>query len=199
MQHSIILASGSSIRAELLQRAGVSFSVMKPRVDEEMIKSAMLAEGESPRNIADALAQAKAEKVSMKEPSAFIIGCDQVLAFEGKILSKPESSDDAGAQLRALSGKTHELFTAAVICQDGRAIWRKVSDVRMTMRPISESYLDSYISRNWPEISHACGSYQVEAEGSRLFSKIDGDHFAVMGLPLLEILDYLALRGVIDS
>lgn len=199
MPQSIILASGSSVRAELLSRAGVSFEVKKARVDEQMIKQALLADGETPRNIADALAQAKAEKIGLREPDPFTIGCDQILAIEGEILSKPENLEDARRQLRRLSGRKHELHSAVVIYQGGKPVWRNVSDVRMTMRPLSEAYLEAYLARNWPAISQSCGAYQLESEGSRLFTHIEGSYFAVLGLPLLELLDYLALRGAIDS
>ncbi|KAA2315450.1 septum formation protein Maf [Pseudooceanicola sediminis] len=199
MSQSIILASGSTIRAELLARAGVSFEVMTARVDEQSIKASLLAEGESPRNVADALAQTKAEKIGARVPGAFTIGCDQVLAFDGQIVSKPARLEEAKRQLQMLAGKQHQLHSAAVIVEGGKTVWRKVSDVTMTMRAISDDYLEAYLARNWPEVSHSCGAYQVEAEGSRLFSRIQGDYFAVLGLPLLEVLDYLALRGAIES
>ncbi|MBT9385713.1 septum formation protein Maf [Pseudooceanicola sp. CBS1P-1] len=195
----ILLASGSAIRAELLKNAGISFEARKPRVDEDAVRQALEAEGESPRNIADALAQAKAEKVGRKAPEAFVIGCDQVLDLEGRIFSKPESLEEARDQLRALAGKRHVLHTAAVIHNEDRVVWRKVSSVKMTMRPFSEAFLEGYLERNWPEVGTSCGAYQVESEGVRLFSRIEGDYFAILGLPLLEILDYLALRGAIDS
>lgn len=199
MSSQILLASSSEIRAQLLRRAGVAFDVMKARVDEEMVKAALLAEGESPRNIADALAGLKAEKVGMKHPDHFTIGCDQVLELEGRILSKPPTKEAARAQLEDLAGKRHSLHTAAVIFHEGRPVWRKLVEVKMTMRTPSPAYLDMYIERNWPGISWSCGAYQLEAEGARLFSRVEGDYFAVLGLPLLEILDYLALRGAIAS
>ena len=195
----ILLASGSAIRAELLKRAGVSFEIAKPRVDEDMVREALQAEGESARNIADALAQLKSERVGMKHPEALTIGCDQVLACEGRIYSKPESPDQAMEQIRALSGKRHSLYTAAVVHEGGRPVWRKLSEVKMTMRELSPAYLESYVARNWPDISWSCGAYQVEAEGSRLFSRIEGDYFAILGLPLLELLDYLIVRGALEA
>ncbi|QPM91476.1 Maf family protein [Pseudooceanicola algae] len=199
MSQKIILASGSAIRAELLTRADVPYEVVKPRVDEEMVRASLLAEGESPRNLADALAQLKSERVGMKHPDALTIGCDQVLDCEGKVFSKPETPEQARDQISALSGKGHSLHTAAVIHEGGRPVWRKSAEVKLTMRTLSDSYIGSYVTRNWPAISWSCGAYQVEAEGSRLFSRIDGDYFAILGLPLLEILDYLILRGALET
>jgi len=197
MTETIILASGSEIRSALLRNAGVDFTVIVPRLDEEMIRDAMLAEGATPREIADALAENKARKVSAKAPHSLVIGCDQVLEFEGKSLSKPASPEEARAQLCALSGKRHSLLSAVVICQDGRPIWRHVGQVRLQMREISESYIDDYLMRNWESIRHAVGCYKLEEEGVRLISRIDGDYFTVLGLPMIELLGYLMVRGVL--
>ena len=195
----ILLASGSEIRAELLRRAGVAFEISKARIDEEMVKASLQAEGERPRNIADALAGLKAEKVGLKHPDAFTIGCDQVLELDGEILSKPESAEEARAQIERLAGQRHSLHTAAVIHNEGKPVWRKLSEVKLTMRRPSPAYLDDYIARNWPAIGQSCGAYQLENEGARLFTRVDGDYFSVLGLPLLEILDYLGLRGAIAA
>ena len=199
MPASILLASGSEIRAELLRRAAVPFEVEKARVDEEAIKAALLAEGESPRDIADALAEAKAAKVGRKRPESYVIGCDQTCDIEGQILGKPESPEAAREQIMLLAGRSHKLHSAAVIFHEGKPVWRKVSTVKLTMRIPSPEYLDDYIDRNWPEIGWSCGAYQLEAEGARLMTRVEGDYFAVLGLPLLEIIDYLALRGAIAS
>ncbi len=199
MSVPIILASGSSIRAQLLENAGVPFTVQTARVDEETAKRALLAEDVSPRDIADTLAEMKARKVSDKTPGAMVLGCDQVLDFDGRLLSKPESPADALAQLRAMRGKRHMLLSAAVIYQDGEPIWRHVGQVRLRMRMSSDAYLRNYVDRNWDSIRHAVGAYKLEEEGVRLFATIDGDYFNVLGMPLLELLNFLAVKGVIDQ
>lgn len=199
MAHDIILASGSQIRAQLLANAGVSHEVLPARVDEEAIKASLLAEGVSPRDIADALADAKARKVSGKRTDALVIGCDQVLAHEGGVVSKPDSPEDAGRQLRALRAKRHTLLSAAVIYHEAKPLWRHVGQVRLYMRDVSDSYLDSYVDRNWDSIRTSVGGYKLEEEGVRLFSRIEGDYFTILGLPLLELLNYLTLSGELEG
>jgi len=199
MDTSIILASGSQIRAQLLRNAGVDFEVSAARIDEDMVKAALLAEEALPRDIADTLAEMKARKIADKNPNAMVIGCDQVLAFKQSILSKPVSPEDAAQQLRLMRGEQHILLSAAVIYHEGRAVWRHVGQVRLRMRDVSDAYLDDYISRNWDDIRHSVGAYQLEGEGVRLFHSISGDYFHVLGLPLLELLAYLTLRGVIEG
>ncbi|RKT32300.1 septum formation protein [Roseovarius halotolerans] len=195
----IILASGSEIRQILLRNAGVDFRAVVARVDEDAMRDGMLAEGASARDIADALAEMKAQKVSARHPEALVIGCDQVLNLQGAMLTKPESREHAREQLMQLRGKRHELLSAAVICEAGKPLWRHVGQVRLTMRMFSESYLDAYIARNWDSIRHSVGAYKLEEEGVRLFSQVQGDYFTVLGLPLLELLSYLTLRGDLDG
>lgn len=197
MNTPITLASGSEIRAQMLRNAGVSFDIHIARVDEEMIKASLLAEDASPRDVADALAEAKARKVSDKV-SGLVIGCDQVLDFQGSLLSKPKNEQDAIAQLQALRGQRHMLLSAAVIYEDGKPVWRHVGRVRLLMRDASDEYLTDYVARNWDSIRQSVGSYKLEEEGVRLFTRIDGDYFNVLGMPLLELLAYLTLRGVLQ-
>lgn len=199
MSVPIVLASGSQIRATLLRNAGLEIEAIAPRVDEDAVKTALIAEGAPPRDIADALAELKARKLSEKHPGALVIGCDQVLDFDGALLSKPETPETALDQLRQMRGKRHKLLSAAVICQDGQPEWRHVGQVRLAMRDASDAYLQDYVSRNWDSIRHSVGAYKLEEEGVRLFTTIDGDYFTVLGMPLLELLNFLMLRGAIDS
>lgn len=197
MSQRLILASSSSTRAELLHRAHVPFDVSVPRLDEVCIKDALVADGVGPRDMADALASAKARKVSSKIRDAVVLGCDQVLSFDGKVLSKPQSKEDAVAQLSAMQGKRHMLFSAAVIFEDGEPTWRHIGQVRLFMRQTTESWIVDYVDRNWDSIQYSVGAYKLEEEGVRLFDKIEGDYFNVLGMPLLEILSYLTLRGIL--
>ena len=199
MAQPIILASGSEIRKHLLKNAGLDFEVVKPRVDEESVKAALLEEGALPRDVADALAELKASRVSSQAGEALVIGCDQVLAFKDRIFSKPHTKDDARAQLQELRNDRHSLLSAAVLFEDGKPIWRHVGEVRLRMRDFSDAYLDDYLDRNWESVRHAVGAYKLEEEGVRLFSRIDGDYFNVLGLPLIELLSYLTLRGTLPS
>ena len=195
MPDPLILASGSSIRAEMLRRACVPFEVILPRVDEETIKQALQGDGAKPRDIADTLAEAKARKVGSKHPDRLVLGTDQVLQFGEDILTKPKSPDQALAQLQSLRGKSHQLLSAAVVYENGKPVWRHISKATLNMRDASDAWLLAYVERNWDSIQHSVGSYKIEEEGVRLFTRIEGDNFTIMGLPLLELLSYLTMRG----
>lgn len=195
MPQKIVLASGSAIRAQLLRQAAIEHEVVPARIDEQMITAALRAEGAKPRDIADTLAEMKARKVSEKMPEALVLGCDQVLEHRGEMLQKPEDRVQAIVQLHQLRGDRHSLLSAAVLYQDGKPLWRHVGQVRLRMREASDAYIDDYVARNWESIRHAVGCYKLEEEGVRLFSQIEGDYFHVLGMPFLELLNYLTLRG----
>ncbi|UWQ04676.1 nucleoside triphosphate pyrophosphatase [Aliiroseovarius crassostreae] len=194
MATQFILASGSEIRATLLRNAGLSFEVIPARIDEDMIKMSLKAEGAHSRDLADALAEFKARKISEKHRNALVLGCDQVADLGGGVMSKPSTQEDAISQLTEMSGKTHRLLSAAVLYQDGKPLWRHVGLVRMKMRDLSAGYIQDYVARNWDSIRHSVGAYKLEEEGVRLFSSVEGDYFNVLGLPLTELLSYLIER-----
>lgn len=197
MQPHLILASGSSVRAALLTNAGLRIAVQPAAVDEAAIVAALQAEGAAADEIADAVAGAKAQKASGRNPGQLVLGCDQVLAAGGTILRKAATVHEAATQLGGLSGNRHELYSAAVICLDGQPIWRFTGHVRLTMRILSDAFVADYLDRNWDELRHCVGCYQFEREGVRLFRHIEGDYFHILGLPLMEVLDFLTIRGVL--
>jgi septum formation protein len=199
MTDALILASGSEIRRLLLERAGVPVETYPARVDETSMRAALEAEGASPRDVADALADMKARRVAEKHPGRLVLGCDQVLARDREIFGKPETVEEAASQLRALRGRGHQLLSAAVIYDSGKPVWRHVSVARLHMRDFSDTYLEDYLSRNWDDIRLSVGGYKLEEEGIRLFTRIEGDYFTILGLPLLELLNYLTLRGTLPQ
>ncbi|MCY4306249.1 MAG: Maf family protein [Aestuariivita sp.] len=198
MNTLIVLASSSPVRINLLRNAGIKFNSIPPYLDEISIKKSMLSEGASALEIADSLAEAKARKISKKREDAFVIGCDQVLEFKGELLSKPINQADAQTCLMKMSGNWHKLFSAIVVFENQKPVWRHIEESRLLMHKISREYLINYIQRNWEHIKHSVGSYCIEEEGIRLFSKLEGDYFSILGLPLLHLLSYMSLRGVIS-
>ncbi|MGL4541720.1 MAG: Maf family protein [Polymorphobacter sp.] len=194
----MILASQSAARRTMLAAAGVAFEAMSPNVDEEAIREAFLVRGAPPRDIADALAETKAVKLSRRFPQRLVLGADQLLVTaEGTILDKPGSRDRAADQLRALMGKPHQLISAAVIVQGGEAVWRQIDTARLTMRPLSDTFIQSYLDAEAEHVIHCVGAYRIEALGAQLFTRVAGDHFTIRGLPLLAVLDFLRRRGVL--
>lgn len=180
----------------MLSAADVPFEAMPAGVDEESAKEALKAEGISPRNLADALAELKAVKLSQRFPEALVLGCDQVASLDGAIFDKANSREEARDHLRALRGETHQQISAAVICEAGNPVWRHIDIAKLAMRDFSDEFLGSYLDAEWPAIGGCAGGYRLEGRGAQLFSRIDGNYFTILGLPLLPLLDYLRVRGV---
>lgn len=198
MSDAVILASGSKSRMTLLQGAGVEARAVKPNVDEDSAKRVYRAEQLPIREQAMALAELKALKVSRTE-RGLVIGGDQMLNLDETAFDKPKTLDEAKSHLHSLSGKSHRLETAIVICQDGTPIWRHLERPKLSVRPLSDDFIDQYIDRCGEDVLSTVGAYQLEGLGSQLFTRIEGDYFSILGLPLLPLLDYLRTRGVIAS
>jgi len=196
----LILASTSPTRMAILEAAGVPFEARPPRVDEDSLKTGLQQQGVTPRDLADALAEAKAVALSRREPEALVLGCDQVaVAADGTVLDKPGSRDGLRIQLDQLRGSTHKQLSAAVVAEGGRPVWRHVDEARLTMREFSEDFLQHYLDAEEEASAGCVGGYRIEAMGMQLFSRIEGSHFTILGLPLLPLLDYLRTRAMIPS
>ena len=195
---TLVLASASTIRREMLERAGLRVECRPARIDESSIRDSLVAEGASVRDIADALAEQKARRISARDPGAVVLGADQVLVLDGEILSKPGTPERAREQLRRLRGRTHHLLSAAVICREGRPEWRHVGRATLTMRRFSDAFLESYLQEAGEAILHCVGCYQLEAAGIRLFSRVEGDYFTILGLPMIELTNHLYQSGFLQ-
>tara|TARA_R110002020_G_scaffold83397_1_gene206791 strand:- start:188620 stop:189216 length:597 start_codon:yes stop_codon:yes gene_type:complete len=198
MSLAITLASGSASRRALLAGAGVEAASVKPNVDEDSAKAAMRAEGMSVRDQAMQLAELKAVKVSNRT-EGLVIGGDQMLSLEREAFDKPVDLEAARDHLRKLSGKSHTLETAIVICENGTPVWRHLARPKLTMRPLSEAFIDAYVDRVGEPLLSTVGAYQLEGLGAQLFNQIEGDYFSILGLPLLPLLDYLRIRGALTT
>lgn len=196
---SLILASASQARAAMLTAAGVKVSTEPARIDEDSVKAAMLSEGAPPRDVADKLAEMKALRISTRHTGHLVLGADQVLVHQNKLLSKAEDMVAARAQLKSLSGDKHQLFSAAVIALDGAPIWRHVGQAALHMRPFTDGFLDQYLKEIGDLAQTSVGCYHLEGRGAQLFSRVDGDYFTILGLPLLAVLGFLRARGVLTE
>jgi septum formation protein len=197
---TLVLASQSASRRAMLDAAGVPHEAVAAQVDEAAAKDSLIAAGISARDLSDALAELKALKVSRLAPGALVLGCDSVVALDdGSLLDKPVSREDAADHLRRMSGRHHDLYSAAVIAEQGHAVWRHVDRARMHVRRLSEEFIAAYVDREWPAIGGCVGCYRMEGPGVQLFSRVEGSHFTILGMPLLPLLDYLRVRSVLTS
>ncbi|HWA60046.1 MAG TPA: Maf family protein [Caulobacteraceae bacterium] len=194
----VILASGSASRAQILKAAGVPFEAVSPGVDEAAAKQSLLAEALGPRDVADALAELKAVKVSARRPG-LVIGADQTLDLDGVLFDKADSVEEARARLRALRGRRHRLHAALVVAENGEPVWRTIESPTLSMRPFTDAFLEAYLARQGEAILSSVGCYHLEGEGAQLFDHIQGDYFAILGLPLMGLLDFLRRRGVLEQ
>lgn len=195
-----VLASQSASRRAMLAAAGVQHEAIVAQVDEEAAKISLNALGVAPRDLADALAELKAVKVSQRDPAALVLGGDSVVVLDdGSQLDKPASRTEAAEHLLRMSGGHHDLISAAVIAEAGRPVWRFVDRARMHVRTLSPGFIQSYLDAEWPAISGCVGCYRIEGLGAQLFARTEGSHFTILGMPLLPILDYLRTRGVMTS
>ena len=193
----IILASASPARRALLSNAGLTFSVEPALIDERAVEAPHLADGSPPAEIAMVLAAAKAEEVSRRVPDAFVIGADQTLDCDGHRGTKSRDLSEARVQLQRLAGRSHSLHSAVAVAHGGTVRWRHLDSATLTMRPLSDADIAAYLSRIGDNALKSVGVYQLEGEGIRLFERIEGDYFAILGLPLLPLLTYLRSEGVI--
>jgi septum formation protein len=195
---TLILASMSEARATLLADAGVAFEAIAAGVDEDSAKQALKAQGLGARDLADALAELKALRISRRRPGDIVLGCDQTLELaDGEMLDKPGSQ--LAEQLRRLSGKTHKLFSAIVAAENGQPVWRSVDRAKLTMRPLSDEFIAEYVRIEGENVAGCLGGYRIEGLGIQLFSKVEGSHDTIRGLPMLALLDWLRVRGIMPS
>ena len=199
MATRLILASNSASRKALMAGARLDFTSEAADIDERQIEAELAAKDATPPEIAVALARAKAIEVSRRMPDAHVIGSDQVLSLGGRLLHKPANMAEAGDHIRAMSGTTHHLNCGVAIAQKGEAIWSDVSIARMTMRPISDDFLEKYLAMAGDGILGSVGAYHFEGPGIQLFEKIDGDYFTILGLPMLTLLAGLRQLDLIDA
>lgn len=199
MTTAIVLASGSASRRRMLEAAGVPFGVELPSVDEAALKLELRDKARDGADMARRLAAAKAVSVSWYLPGALVIGADQVLLLDGQPMDKPADRAEAGRQLRALRARTHWLVTAAVVAEDARIVWRRSERASLLMRDFSESFLESYLEAEGAGVAESVGGYKLEGRGAQLFSRVQGDFFGILGLPLVPLLAFLRTRGALPE
>lgn len=199
MTESLILASGSPFRKALLVNAGVAVEAVPAELDERAVEAPLKDSGASPEDVALVLAEAKAVEVSQRVPGRLVLGCDQTLSLGARLFHKPADMEAARRTLLALSGNTHQLNSAAVLARNGDVLWRYVGVASLTMRRLDPAFIGRHLARVGEKALQSVGAYQVEGEGIQLFERIEGDHFTIVGLPLLAVLAELRRLGAIDG
>lgn len=199
MTEKLILASGSPFRKVMLENAGVAVEAIPADLDERALEVPLKDSGASPEDVALVLAEAKAVSVSEGHPGRLVLGCDQTLSLGDEIFHKPADMEGARRHLLALSGKTHHLNSAAVLARNGAVLWRHVGVASLTMRKLDPAFIGRHLARVGAKALQSVGAYQVEGEGIQLFDRIEGDHFTIVGLPLLAVLGELRHLGAIDG
>lgn len=192
----LVLASTSAIRRAMLDQAGIAYEVVPPKVDEDPIQAAH--EGQD-FELALALAEAKAAEVSRRRPDDWVIGGDSVISVEGRRFSKPSSREDAADHLRYFSAKPLRLVSSVALASGGDVDWNHISDAVLHVRPLSEDFITAYLDAEWPEVSYCVGVFRMEGRGVTLFDQVEGDHFTILGMPLLPLLAALRERGIVPS
>jgi septum formation protein len=190
---TLILASSSAIRRQMLEAAGVDFSIVPANVDEAEKKAAL----RDPGALSLALAEAKALAVSCQRPGEWVIGSDSVVSVDGGLFDKPVGREEAAEHLRAFSGKALTLTSAVALARDSRMDWSATDSAELRVRPLSDAFIADYLDREWPEVGYCVGVFRLEGLGVQLFDKIDGNHFTILGMPLLPLLGALRERGLV--
>ena len=196
---TLILASQSASRRAMFDAAGVPYDARLAHVDEASVKDALIVEKQAPRAIADALAELKAMKLSRSNPGDLVIGSDSVVSVGDRLFDKPTDRADAAEHLRAFSGQVMELNSAVVACEGGQPVWRHVGKAKLFVRPLSDDFINQYLDQEWPAIAGCVGCFRIEGPGVQLFSRIDGDYFTILGMPLLPLLGWLRERGYLPA
>lgn len=199
MTEKLILASGSPFRKAMLVSAGLDVEAVSAELDERAVEAPLQDSGVSPEDVAVILAEAKALEVSARRPGALVLGCDQTLSLGDEVFHKPADMDGARRHLLALSGKTHQLNSAAVLVRNGEVLWRHVGIANLTMRKQEPAFIGRHLARVGDKALSSVGAYQIEGEGIQLFEKVEGDYFTIVGLPLLPLLSELRRLGAIDG
>lgn len=199
MTDMLILASQSASRRAMLSAAGVAHQALPAHVDEATLTAALVGEGQKPRAIADALAEVKALHISLLHPQNLVVGSDSMVDVDGRLLDKPVSREDARQYLESFSGKIMRLTSAVVVAEGGRPVWRHVDEARLSVRSLSPGFIETYLDAEWPAISGCVGCFRIEAMGIQLFERIDGNHFTILGMPLVPLLAYLRQRGALAA